>query len=145
MQRPTIISRKWLDGHGACREQAQLFERVWPDGVAVTRETLELSAKAGLILKWLAKRVLPRPDYDDYQAQRKPLFADYLAQRAALYAAYRAQSGPLYAAYRAQSVTLEAAYRAQSDTLLINAVCNLYASDAPALPESSCATEAGRK
>ena len=114
IQQPTIISRKWLDEHGACREQAQLFERVWPDGVAVTRETLELSAKAGLILQWFAERVLPRSNY-----------AVFRAQWAALYAAYDAQYGMLYAAYQSQR-----------DTLLINAVCdfymcNLYESNAP--------------
>ena len=112
VQRPTIISRKWLDEHGACRAQAQLFERVWPNGVAVTRETLELSAKKGLILGWFAEQVLPRSDYAAFQAQLDTLYADYKAQR---------------------------------DTLLINAVCDSYGADAPALPSSSCATEAGRK
>ena len=133
MQQPTIISRKWLDKRGACREQVQLFARVWPDGVAVTRETLELSAKKGLILEWLAERVLPRSDYADYKAQRDTLFADY-----------QAQIGTLYAAYQAQRDTLYAASQAQIDTLLINAVCDLYESDAPALPSSST-TEAGNE
>ena len=123
IQQPTIISRKWLDEHGACREQAQLFERVWPDGVAVTRETLEQSAKKGLILEWLAERVLPCSDYDDYKAQRDTLDAGYFAHLD----------------------PLEAAYRAQFDTLLINALCNLYGADAPALPPPSCATEAGNE
>ena len=166
MQQPTIISRKWLDKRGACREQVQLFARVWPDGVAVTRETLEQSAKKGLILEWLAERVLPCSDYDDYKAQRGTLYADYQAQRDMLYADYQAQIGmlesasqaqrdTLFAAYQAQRDTqgaasqaqidtLEAAYRVQRDTLLINAVCDLYESDAPALPSSST-TEAGNE
>ena len=170
IQLPKIISRKWLDERGACREQAQLFARVWPDGVAVTREALEQSAKKGLILEWLALRVLPRSDYADYQAQRDTLFADYQAQIGTLYAAYQAQRDTLYAdyqaqigmlesasqaqrdilfaayqaqrdtpgaAYQAQIGTLEAAYRAQRDTLLINAMCNLYGSDAPAIGEGA--------
>ena len=123
IQQPTIISRKWLDERGACRAQAQLFERVWTDGVAVTREALELSAKAGLILEWFAGQVLPRSAYAAFQSQR-----------AALYAAYQSQCNTLYADYRSQR-----------DTLLINALCDLYESDAPALPSSSCATEAARK
>ena len=144
VQRPTIISRKWLDEHGACREQAELFERVWPDGVAVTRETLELSAKKGLRLEWFAEQVLPLPDSAAYQSQRAALYAAYQAQLGTLYADYKVQRDTLYTAYQAQIGTLEAAYRAQRDTLLINAVCNLYGSDAPALPSSST-TEAGNE
>ena len=181
-QRPTIISRKWLDDRGACREQAQLFERVWPDGVTVTRETLELSAKKGLSLEWFAEQVLPRSDYAAFQSQRdtlglaclahlgtlhvayeaqlRTLHADYDAQfdtleaacpthRAALDADYKAQcvalSAANFAAFQAQRIPMEAAYQAQRDTLLINAVCNLCGADAPALPESSCATEAGNE
>ena len=119
IQQPTIISRKWLDERNACRSQAQLFEQVWPDGVAVTRETLELSAKAGLILQWFAERVLPRSDYAAYRAQWDTLYADY-----------QAQCDALYANYQAQRDTLCANYQAQYDTLLINALCNLYESDA---------------
>ena len=156
MQRPTIISRKWLDEHGACREQAQLFERVWPDGVAVTREALEQFAKKGLPLEWLAEQVLPRSDYDDYQAQIAPMKAAYQEQLAPLYADYQAQFdmqeaayfakiAPMVAAYQAQHDTLEAAYRAQRDTLLIKALCDSYGSDAPALPSSSSTTEAGNE
>ena len=156
MQRPTIISRKWLDERGACREQAQLFERVWPNGVTVTRETLEQSAKKGLRLEWFAEQVLPRPDsaalqsqraalFAALQAQRDPLVAAHVAQRDMLFVNFQAQRFPLFAAYQAQIGTLEAAYRAQRDTLLINAVCNLYGSDAPALPSSSCATEGGNE
>ena len=154
VQRPKIISRKWLDERGACREQAQLFERVWPDGVAVTRETLELSAKKGLRLEWFAERVLPRSDYAAFQSQRAALYAAYQAQIAPMVADYQAQLDTLYADYKVQRDTMEAdsttqiarlevAYRAQRDTLLINAVCNLYGSDAPALPSSSSTPEAG--
>ena len=188
VQRPTIISRKWLGDHGACREQLRLFARVWPDGVAVTRETLEQFAKKGLPLEWLAEQVLPRPDSAAYQSQRAALYAAYqaqldtqeaayfalirtldaayIAQRDTMEAAYQEQLAPQYAAYQEQLRTqeaayiaqrdtldadyfaqidpLEAAYRAQRDTLLINAVCDLYESDAPALPSSST-TEAGNE
>ena len=155
VQRPTIISRKWLDEHGACREQAELFGRVWPDGVAVTRETLELSAKKGLRLEWFAEQVLPRSDYAAFQAQRDTLGLACLAHLGTLHVAYEAQLRTLHADYDAQRDTmeadsptqiarLEAAYRAQRDTLLINAVCNLYGADAPALPPSAT-TEAGNE
>ena len=153
----TIISRKWLDERGACREQVQLFEQVWPDGVAVTRETLELSAKAGLILQWFAERVLPRSDYAAYRSQWDALYTAYQSQRDTLYAALQSQCKTLYAAlqsqrepqvgtleaacevqcdklfsvYLAQRDTLYAAYQSQRDTLLINALCDLYESDAP--------------
>ena len=123
MQRPKVINREWLDEHGACREQAQLFERVWPDGVAVTREALEQFAKKGLPLEWLAEQVLPRSDYAALQSLCAPMVADYQAQHDTLYAASQSQR----------------------DTLLINAVCNLYGADASALPPPSCATEAGNE
>ena len=152
IQQPTIISRKWLRDHGACREQAELFERVWPDGVAVTRENLEQSATAGLSLEWFAEQVLPRSDYDDYQAQRYTLFAAYQAQRDMLFANFQAQRNALYAAlqsrrtaahvalytaYKTQIAPLGAAYHAHLDTLHINAVCNLYGADAPAIGEGA--------
>ena len=143
IQQPTIISRKWLDERGACREQAELFERVWPDGVAVTRETLEQFAKKGLPLEWLAEQVLPRPDSAAYQSQRAALYAAYQAQLDTLEAAYIAQRDTMEAAYFAHCDTLGAAYRAQRDTLLINALYNLYESDASALPPLSSTTEAG--
>ena len=145
VQRPTIISREWLDERGACREQAQLFARVWPDGVSVTRETLEQSAKKGLSLEWFAEQVLPRPDYAAFQAQRAALYAAYQAQLDTLDADYKVQRDTMEADSTTQIARLEAAYRAQRDTLLINAVCNLYGADAPALPSSSSTTEAGRK
>ena len=138
MQRPKVISLQWLDERGACREQVQLFARVWPDGVAVTRETLEQSATAGLRLEWFAGQVLPRSDYTAFQSQRATLYAALQSQRATLYAAYQEQVAPQYADYKmnadyklnadylAHCDTLGAAYRAQRDTLLINAVCDSY-------------------
>ena len=126
MQRPTIISRKWLDERGACREQAQLFERVWPDGVTVTRETLELSAKKGLRLEWFAEQVLPRPDSAAYQSQRAALYAAYQAQLDTLYADYKVQRDTMEADSTTQIARLEVAYRVQRDTLFINALCDLY-------------------
>ena len=148
VQRPTIISRKWLGERGACREQSELFERVWPDGMAVTRETLEQSATAGLRLEWFAERLLPRSDYAAFQsqqaalyaalqAQRDPLVAAHVAQRDMLFANFQAQRFPLFAAYQAQIGTLEAASQSQRDTLLINAVCNLYGADASAIGEGA--------
>ena len=124
MHYPKVISRKWLRDHGACREQAQLFERVWPDGVAVTRETLEQSATAGLRLEWFAERVLPRSDYAAYRALLRAQEVVYIAELDALNAAYQEQLAPsMYADYFAQLDSLYAAYKAQRGALLINALC----------------------
>ena len=138
MHCPKVISLQWLDDHGACREQLVLFARVWPDGVTVTRETLEQSATAGLSLEWFAGQVLPRSAYVAYRALLRAQEVVYIAQLDALYAASQAQRGTLnaasqaqlapsvYADYFAQLDPLYAAYKAQLVPLLINALSDLY-------------------
>ena len=53
---PLTITRAWLDQYGACKEQADLFEKLWPQGAVVTQDTLASAARAGLSLEWLAEK-----------------------------------------------------------------------------------------
>ena len=135
--RPKVISRDWLDDHGACRDQVQRFERTWPDGVTVTRETLERSATAGLSLEWFVRQVLPHADYADYFMQRDALFAAYMQQRDTLKAAYDAQFDAQEADYLALIRTLGAAWQAQYDALLVNITCDLYQGSARVAEEDA--------
>ena len=127
---PLTITCAWLAQHGACKDQADLFEKLWPDGAVVTKDTLARAARAGLSLEWLAEKVLPPALYAAYLAERVPLLTDdqakrevldaaYYAKRAPLLAEYRAKRAPLLEEYVAKDTPLYADYEAQRNTLLI--------------------------
>ena len=116
---PLTITRKWLDQHNACKDQADLFERIWPEGVAVTEEALADAAKAGLNLDWLAERVLSLPVYDEYLAKYALLYVDFQLERNALLPC----SG-------SKIVSLAADYQAKCNTLLIVALWDVYEKEA---------------
>jgi len=130
---PLTITRAWLDQYGACKDQADLFEKLWPQGAVVTQDTLASAARAGLSLEWLAEKVLPPALYAAYLAERVPLLADYMAKhevldadyhakRAPLLADYRAKRAPLLVEYAAKDIPLYAEYEARRNTLLIAAL-----------------------
>lgn len=112
---PLTITRKWLDQHGACKDQADLFERIWPEGVAVTEEALVDAAKVGLNLDWLAERVLLLSVYDEYLAKYALLYVDFQLERNALLPC----SG-------SKIVSLAADYQAKCNTLLIGVLWPVY-------------------
>ena len=96
---PTTITAAWLESHDACRGQVELFERTWPKGVVVTQKTLASSAKAGLNLDWLAKRIIPASVYSKYLVDRDVLNAAHLEKRILVSAKYQAGRMLLYTNY----------------------------------------------
>ena len=115
---PLTITRAWLDQYGACKDQADLFEKLWPQGAVVTQDTLTSAARAGLSLEWLAEKVLPPALYAAYLAKRVPLLADYMAKHEVLVADYHAKRAPLLADYQAMLAPLFDDYLAERVPLL---------------------------
>lgn len=62
---PTITA-DWLKWCGACPEQVALFRETFGDAAPVTAETLAHAVTAGLVLSWLAGRVLTAPAETDF-------------------------------------------------------------------------------
>lgn len=48
------VTAKWLEKMRACKEQVELFKKVFPRGAAVTRENYRKAKRAGLDMEWLA-------------------------------------------------------------------------------------------
>jgi len=119
---PLTITRAWLAQHDACEDQADLFEKLWPDGAVVTKDTLARAVRAGLSLEWLVKQVLSPAAYAAYLMERGPLDAGYMAEYVVLDAAYRATWNVMDAAHEANMNALLATYRARRDALLIAAI-----------------------
>ena len=110
---PLTVTHAWLVQHEACKEEADLFRTIWPNGTGVTQEALATAASAGLNLEWFAKRVLSPTIYADYLTARTPFFKDYEAKRKLLLVDYHAKCAPLLAEYLAKHALLLAEYAAE--------------------------------
>lgn len=116
---PLAITREWLDRHSACKDQIDLFDETYPDGVLVTWETLVRAGCAGLNLEWFAQRVLLPAAYAAYDAERAPLYANYQVKRDALLANYEAKLDVLAANCKVKCAVLsDATFRAKRNVLL---------------------------
>lgn len=51
------ITAEWLLGEGACRQQVNLFKRIFPGGLVFSRSNLIKAAKAGMFICWLPTRM----------------------------------------------------------------------------------------
>lgn len=101
MKETIIITRGWLVDHGACSDQLDLFGRLYPDGVRLTRRALADAAAGGLHITWLVDRL----------HMKTSLRAEYECREAALWVEYRHQIAPLRAKYEAQKAALWAELR----------------------------------
>ena len=119
---PLTITREWLKEHDACKNQADLFDKIWPEGTIVTQETLTEAGRAGLSLMWLAGQVLSDSDYTNYRAEYGPLCVDYETNRILLDADYEAERALLNAVYETKYDTLNADFKAKRDALLVTAL-----------------------
>ncbi len=66
-----------LKALGACAEHKELFARLWPGGVEVTRETCRAATAAGLDLDWFANHALPADARAAYIAATLPAYDTY--------------------------------------------------------------------
>lgn len=76
----------FLKALNACADQVELFSAVFPDGCAVTKNTLETAYKAGLDLEWFGSKVFGAA----YDAALAGAGAAYDATKREAWAAYEA-------------------------------------------------------
>lgn len=110
MNLPTTIDSKWLVEHEACAEDLALFEEEWPEGGAVTKESLTRALELGLDLEWLARRILPELLNAEYRANTSLLLEDYRIPRTSLFFEYETERAPLVVAYSAARAALYKEY-----------------------------------
>ena len=108
---PTTITSKWLAEHEACAEDLALFEEEWPEGGAVTKESLTRASELGLDLDWLARRLLPKLMNAVYRANVSLLAEDYRIPRASLLLEYSERRAPLVAAFNVERTALYKEYK----------------------------------
>ena len=114
---PRMITREWLNACKACEEQADLFEKIWPEGGPVNQETLTSAARAGLDLEWFAEQILPGSFYCTYLEKDDTLRADYLTARRTLSSDYHTKLNPLYDDYHAKRDILYSENQTKCDAL----------------------------
>jgi hypothetical protein len=101
------ITKTWLEERGACEDQLELFGKLYPDGVGLTRAALIEAANAGLYVDWLEDQLDIKPILRaEYERQIAPLWAEYDRQIAPLWAEYDRQIAPLRAEYERQIAAL---------------------------------------
>ena len=100
----------------ACKEQVELFAKLFGDYVEVTPEAC-LAVADKFDWTWAAQNLLSVKSYAEYQRQQAPLWAEYLRQEAPLWAEYQRQMASLYAEYERQRVPLWEEYKRQQAPL----------------------------
>lgn len=48
-----VITAAWLKEHGACVQQVDIFEALWPKGARITIANIRRAMKNGLEIEWL--------------------------------------------------------------------------------------------
>jgi len=116
------ITREWLEDRGACADQVELFARLYPDGVVLSRAALIEAAANGLRVSWLGARVLRGEQRAEYERQAAQLWAEYLCHKGRLWAECNRKEAPLRAEYERQVVHLEVEYERRVAPLLADAL-----------------------
>ena len=97
-----IITHKWLAERKACKEQLDIFDKEWPDGMELTKENLLKCAELQLNLTWFAKHYLDAFLWAEFERQRIFLWAEFERQRIFLWTEFERQRTPLLTEYRRQ-------------------------------------------
>jgi hypothetical protein len=137
------ITKTWLKERGACEDQLELFDKLYPDGVELTRAALIEAANAGLHVDWLEDQLdiksILRNEYEhqkillwtEYWRQIAPLWAEYERERTPLWrsalstgswAEYERQKEPLQNEYERLIAPILAEYECQRALLLADAL-----------------------
>ena len=96
------INSKWLIARHACLKEQTMFEKEWPDGGAITKESLTRAAELGLDLEWFTRRIMPSLLDDQYEANVAPHLAEHQAERDMIYAEYQEKRTLVCAKHRAK-------------------------------------------
>ena len=97
-----IITHAWLAERKACKEQLDIFDKEWPDGMELTKENLLKCAALQLNLNWIAEHYLDASLSAKFEKQRDSLLAEFERQEAPFWAEYERQRGPFWAEYERQ-------------------------------------------
>ena len=71
------VTTESLQGVGACSDQVELFSRLWPNGVTVTKAALLKAQREGLDIEWWAHHALPAPARQVYNKVFAPAWKAY--------------------------------------------------------------------
>ena len=119
---PARVTLPLLRALGACEDQIDIFEALYPDGVDVAPATVEAAHVAGLNVVWLAtsearatRDAASAPAKAAYQAATAPAKAAYRAAVAQAWADYQATIAPAWADYQAAIAPAKADYQAAVD------------------------------
>lgn len=125
------ITARLLKRKGACADEAELFEKLYPDGAEIT-EAACVAVADKFDWDWAAENLLPAPLFADYatksvwiatgyESKCEWIAADYWAGWASLYAAHGYWSKyaptPLDADYRVENALLDAVWRTKRASL----------------------------
>jgi len=107
------ITKDMLVEAKACKDQVQLFTKIFPDGARVNKTNALKADKAGLCIDWAASNLLSSDKNGDYRAKRKLISDDYDAKRKPLLGDYEAKHKPILDDYEAKHKPLRGDYRAK--------------------------------
>ena len=89
---------------GACKEQRDIFEAEWPEGVDVTIENVRRAQELGLTLAW-GEHWFTAPARKAYDAARDTAEEAYDAARVPARKVYYAATAPAWVAYHEATAT----------------------------------------
>ena len=93
-----------LKTKGACKDQLQLFKKLFPDGANLRSEAHAIRLAKAMSPKfdfgWAAENLLTGPAWAAYKKAEAPARAAYKKAQAPALAAYKKVEAPAWAAYR---------------------------------------------
>ena len=72
-----LITLEFLVSKDACEDERDIFAKEWPEGVLLTRKSLQRATELSLNLDWLAGAVLPPGQLKTYKDADAPLWKTY--------------------------------------------------------------------
>ena len=113
---PTTITSEWLLANNACKVQRLRFQKEWPKGTEITKESLTRASEMGLDLAWFTSKICPNALGHDYQASIATLM-EYPKKIELLRDEYHALTRPIDDACLAEQAKLMEDY--ESNVLLV--------------------------
>ena len=120
VRRGSVVTGEMLKDWGACGNQADRVDELWPEGFVVTLENLVQAATEELDVEWFAQAILRAAAWAEYKKVTAAAWAEYKKVRAAAWAEYekvtaaaRAEYEKVTAAARAEYEKVTAAARAE--------------------------------
>ena len=120
--RRKAITVRWLKARGACKDQLELFGRVFGQSAELTRTNAIRAAEAGLDLDWLAGQLLDAPLRAEYKRVTAAARAEYERVTAAAWAEYERVTAAAWAEYKRVTAAALAEYKRVTAAALADAL-----------------------